>query len=188
MRRPRWCSAVGIPLALAVLLTACTQQEDPPAPTPSQPQASGSSEVPADCTTTATSSDAVTQALATAQAGTRICVTGSGLADADLGVGTSGAPDRPVTLVGEGSTPVRSITVTADHVVVEGFAAVDGEGIELAGTGLTVRGNQVERAELDGISCEDRARTPDRGQHGRRGRRLGDPRRGRTDHRAAATR
>jgi hypothetical protein len=57
--------------------------------------------------------------------------------------------------VGEGSTPVGSVTVAADHVVVQGFATEGGDGIALSGTGLVVRGNQVERADLDGISCED---------------------------------
>jgi hypothetical protein len=97
----------------------------------------------------------VAQALADASPGATICVTGEGLRDAALEVRTSGTVDDPVTLMGEGSTPVRSVTVTADHVVVQGFAAVGGDGIALAGTGLAVRGNRVEKADLDGISCED---------------------------------
>jgi predicted nucleic acid-binding Zn ribbon protein len=155
VRRSRWCQAAGVPLALALLLTACTEQGSPPAPTPSQPQASGPSSAPGTCTATATSSDDAARALDAAQAGSTICVTGSALGDADLQVRTSGTPDRPVTLAGEGSTPVRSITVKADHVVVQGFAAVNGDGIAVQGTGLTVRKNRVERADLDGISCED---------------------------------
>ena len=81
---------------------------------------------PADCTATATSGDDVARALADAAAGSTICVTGDGLRDADLAVGTSGTADRPVTLAGEGSTPVRAVIVSADHVVVQGFAAVGG--------------------------------------------------------------
>jgi hypothetical protein len=154
--RHRWTSAAGIPLALALLLSACSGDGTPGDGTAGDgtqaPRASGSSP---DCTATATSEDAVAQALAAAEAGSTICVTGDGLREADLAVQASGTPDRPVALIGEGATPVRSVTVTADHVVVQGFAAVGGDGIALAGTGLAVRGNRVERADLDGISCEE---------------------------------
>ena len=153
MRRYRWCNAAGVPLALALLLTACTDHGSPPARA-SQPQA-GPSSATAHCTATATSSDDVSRALASARAGSTICVTGTGLRDAELEITSSGLPDQPVTLAGEGATPVRSIRVTADHVVVQGFAAVDGDGIALEGTDLTVRNNRVEKADLDGISCED---------------------------------
>jgi hypothetical protein len=141
-----------VPLALALLLSACTGNGGSPAPSSSPPGASGD---PAGCTATATGEDDVAQALAGAAPGSTICVTGEGLRDADLVVRASGAENRPVVLVGEGSTPVRSVTVTADHVVVQGFAAVGGDGITLSGTGLVVRGNRVEKADLDGISCED---------------------------------
>lgn len=151
MRGSRWHGAAGVPLALALLLSACTEEGSPP----SRTQAGGSSTAPMNCTATTTDADDVAQALAAAQPGTTICVTGTGLGDADVEITSSGVADQPVTLAGEGATPIRSIRVTADHVVVQGFAAVDGDGIELAGTGLTVRNNRVERADLDGISCED---------------------------------
>jgi hypothetical protein len=141
----------AVPLALALLLCACTGNGEPPAPSP-QPGPSGD---PAACAATAATEDDVARELAVAAAGSTICVTGDGLRDADLVVRTSGSEDRPVVLVGEGSTPVRSVTVTADHVVVQGFAAVGGDGITLSGTGLVVRGNQVGQADLDGISCEE---------------------------------
>lgn len=139
------------PLALALLLSGCSDDGGPPA-SPSGNAASGNA---ADCTVTAAGEDDLARALTDAAAGSTICVTGDGLRDADLMVRTSGTGEEPVSVLGEGSTPVRSVTVTADHVVVQGFAAVEGDGIALAGTGLAVRGNHVERADLDGISCEE---------------------------------
>jgi hypothetical protein len=147
-RRP-----AALPLALALLMSACSGDGDTPAPPSSEPGATAPTA--AECTATATTAGDVTAALAGAAPGSTVCVTGDGLRDADLVVRVSGTADRPVGLVGEGTTPVRSVTVTADHVVVQGFAAVGGEGIALAGTGLAVRGNQVENADRDGISCED---------------------------------
>jgi len=155
LRRSRWCTAAGLPLALALILAGCTGPESPADPTPSSPRADASSAAPVDCDTTASDAGAVTDALAGASAGSTVCVTGTDLGDADLRITTSGEADRPVTLAGEGATPVRSIAVTADNVVVQGFAAVEGDGIMLEGAGLTVRDNRVEKADLDGISCED---------------------------------
>jgi parallel beta helix pectate lyase-like protein len=142
-------------LAGALLLTACVGGGASPAPTPSAPGAAGPSGAQSGCTATVTTDDEAARVLAVAVAGSTVCATGDGLRDADLVVQGSGTNDRPVVLAGEGATPVRSITVTADHVVVQGFAAVGGQGIALSGTGLTVRGNRVEKADLDGISCED---------------------------------
>jgi hypothetical protein len=153
--RTRWSRTALGALVLALALTACSGDEESPAPPSSAPQASPSTADPAGCTVTATTQDEATQALTGAEAGATVCVTGTALSEADLAVATSGAADRPVTLRGEGTTPVRSITVRANHVVVEGFSAVGGDGIALAGNGLVVRGNRVERADLDGISCEE---------------------------------
>jgi hypothetical protein len=147
----------AVPLALALLLSACTGDGGAPPPSSAETETEtgvgGPPGEPADCTTTASSEDDVAQALEDASPGSTICVTGDGLRDADLVVRASGTRESPVALVGEGETPVRSVTVTADHVVVQGLAAVGGEGIALDGTGLTVRGNRVEQADLDGISC-----------------------------------
>jgi hypothetical protein len=149
----------AIPLGLAaLLLTGCTDPVSSPRPSDSRGQASStapSSGAPVDCSTTATSEDEVRQAVLTVTPGSTVCVTGDGLGDADLVLAVSGTAERPVVLAGEGATPVRSVTVQADHVVVQGFAAVGGEGIVLDGTGLTVRGNEVRDAARDGISCEE---------------------------------
>jgi hypothetical protein len=141
-----------------LVLTACTSGGGSPGSDASgSSSASGSSaaSAPSGCTVTANSEGEVRDALAAASAGSTVCVTGDGLRGADLVVDVSGTPDRPVGVVGEGATPVRSVTVTGDHVVVQGVAAVGGAGISLAGTGLVVRGNRVEKADLDGISCDD---------------------------------
>jgi hypothetical protein len=141
------------------VLTACFSGGGSPTASPSRTGATASTGATgtagAGCTATVTSEDEAAQELAGAAAGSTVCVTGDGLRDADLVVGSSGTEESPVALTGDGSTPVRSITVMADHVVVRGFAAVGGDGIALSGTGLAVRDNRVERADLDGISCEE---------------------------------
>ena len=107
------------------------------------------------CTVDALHPDAARAALDVASAGTTVCVGGAGLRDADLTVTRSGTPDRPVVLRGIG-TVVRSVHVDADHVVVEGLTTVGGDGIVLAGAGISVRGNEVRDSASDGISCERR--------------------------------
>lgn len=110
--------------------------------------------LPADCTTTVGDPAATMGALDAASAGDTICLEGDRLRDTDLVVSRSGTADRPITLAG-GGAPVRSVTVQADHVVVEGLTVVDGEGIVLAGGGLVARSNEVRNATADGISCEE---------------------------------
>jgi hypothetical protein len=94
------------------------------------------------------------RALHDAGAATTVCVLGDGLAGTDVVVRTSGEPGRPVVVVSTG-TRVRSLVVEADHVVMQGFVAADGDGIVLSGTDLVARGNEVRAAAEDGISCED---------------------------------
>jgi hypothetical protein len=141
-------SPVLLLLALALLLAGCTADAESPRAAPPSPDSD-------DCAATATDGDGLAGALEEAAAGSTICVTGDGLRDVDVEVRTSGTPDRPVSLTGEGGTPVGSITVVADHVVVQGFATTGGDGIMLIGSGLVVRDNRVEQADLDGISCEE---------------------------------
>lgn len=128
----------------ALLLTACTSGAEPEAAAPTGPDG---------CTVSAGTAAGAQLALDEAQGGSTVCVTAD-LLDADLRLERSGTEDAPIRLLGDGAT-VRSLTVEdEEHVVVEGFVVVDGDGIVLSGRSLVVRGNEVRGAELDGISCE----------------------------------
>lgn len=129
----------------AAVVVACTAagQPSPPAGTA------------IDCDVTATDPAAATAALEAAVPGGVVCVRGDGLRDADLLVTRSGTRDRPIVLAGD-ATAVRSVEVAADHVVIQGFLVAGGEGVVVAGGGVTVRDNEVRDAVLDGISCEER--------------------------------
>lgn len=107
-----------------------------------------------DCAVDAEGPEEVQQAMADAHGGTTICVRGDTLGETDLVVEASGTRDRPVVLAAEGAQ-VRSIAVRGDFVVIQGFAVVDGEGIDVRGQGLVVRANEIRGAGQDGISCEE---------------------------------
>lgn len=141
-------------LAVVVLLIAVAScSTNTRSPGPERPGA--------DCTTEAADAPALIEAVAEVQPGAVVCVgtratdddvDTAGLADADLSVTRGGTADEPVTARGNGAT-VRSVTVEADHVVIEDFVVADGEGIRLSGTGLLARGNTVRGAQGGGIVC-----------------------------------
>lgn len=131
-------------VAAAGVLAACTTERPPgPGAAPGSPP----------CTSTAQTADNARAALDRAGPGDVVCLRGNDLADADLTLTRSGTPQAPVTVVGD-RTAVRSLRVEADHATVQGLATVPGgAGIDLAGSGLVVRGNDVRGAVEDGISC-----------------------------------
>lgn len=128
--------------AVALLLGACGEGSH-----------SGPAPQTRDCTTTATQPEEAQAALDRAAPGQKLCFSGTGLASADLVLSRSGAPEAPITLHGLDVT-VRSVTVESDQVVVDGFTTDQGEGLVLAGAGITARDNTVLDAQQDGISCE----------------------------------
>jgi hypothetical protein len=90
------------------------------------------------------------------QPGDVICYTDD--LDEPLKINTSGTEDAPIVYSGDGSTRVPGITVTADHVVVQGFVSdgADSTGIWAAGRGVTVADNTVTQVrhtddDVDGI-------------------------------------
>lgn len=109
---------------------------------------------PAACTKTITSRRRVTKALATARSGSTVCLTGTGFGTTDLVITRSGTSAAPLRVQGDNTT-VRSVQVTADHVIIEGFNAFGGDGIDAKGTDITIRNNVVVDANLDGITCGD---------------------------------
>ena len=139
-------------MCAAVLVAGCgaTAEEPPQVPVPSAP----SSVAPVDCGVTLSGPDDAERALAAAGPGSILCVTGEGLADADLVLERSGSADEPIVLAGEDAT-VRSVVVRGDFVVVQGLRTTGGTGIELEGRGLAVRASVVNGAGEDGISCEE---------------------------------
>lgn len=108
---------------------------------------------PITCTHTATDPEQARVQLAQAAPGQTLCFAGDKLHGAELKATASGTPEQPIVLVGRDTT-VGAVSVDADHVVVDGFTTVDGDGLTLEGTGLTVRGTEVLRAHDDGISCQ----------------------------------
>ncbi|MCA1671247.1 MAG: right-handed parallel beta-helix repeat-containing protein, partial [Actinobacteria bacterium] len=108
--------------------------------------------LPADCSTTIVDPGVATAVLARVLPGEKVCLSGDGLADAELTVQTSGTPRQPITVVADGA-PIRSLNVEADHVIVDGFSLIDGDGLTMKGRGLVARNNMVYNAAADGIVC-----------------------------------
>ena len=145
----RGAPLLGMAGAAVVLLVAgCTAAEDP-VPLPSAAPSFGA----LDCTVTVDATGPAEEALAAAEPGSTVCITGDDLRDADFVLSRSGEPGRPIVVAADGAQ-VRSVSVQADFAVVQGFAVVDGEGITLSGRGLGAVDNHVARAAIDGISCE----------------------------------
>ncbi len=131
-------------VAAAGVLAACTTERSP---------APGGVPRTAGCTSAAQTATEAQTALDRAGPGDVVCLRGDGLADADLTLARSGTPQAPVTVAGD-RTSVRSLRVSGDHATVQGLATEPGgAGIDLDGSGLVVRGNEVRGAVEDGISC-----------------------------------
>ena len=150
-----WIAALTLAIA-----SGCGGQSPPvaPSPWPSSPSGPTSSAgpngaAPPPCTRTVSQADEIRPALDAASPGTTLCFTGGDLSGTDVTVARSGAAKAPITLRSDGAA-VRSIHVTADHVVLEGFTVADGEGIFLKGADLAVRHNTVHDSKMGGITCE----------------------------------
>jgi hypothetical protein len=109
----------------------------------------------ANCTKRVGDGASLQQALAAAAPGQKICAVGN-MGGSRLQVNRSGTPGNPITVIGNGSTPVKGITVDASNVVVGGFTAVNPQapGIELSGNNITVRNNTVKHptgGDYDGL-------------------------------------
>jgi hypothetical protein len=107
------------------------------------------------CTSRVAEASALSSALGAASAGSRICVTGD-LGSTRLTVRTGGTAQAPVTVVGNGTTRTKGITVEANHVVVDGFQVVGAQapGISIKGDDITVRNNTVDHptgGDADGL-------------------------------------
>lgn len=103
--------------------------------------------------------DAARSLLDDADPGDVVCITGPAFAGVDLTITRSGERGAPIRLVGVDVVAVRSVTVDADDVSVESLSVAGGDGIVASGTRLTISGNTVSDARLDGISCEPCAGT-----------------------------
>lgn len=153
--RARWTAlrlrvvrVIAAAAAVVLVLVLSWDGARPPTPLP----AMDAPQVQVQCTESADRAEDVARLLANADAGMTMCVTGDSLRDADLVLQASGSAERPISIVAN-DTVVHSVTVTADHVVVQGFIVEGGDGIVLEGTGLVARHNVVRDATDDGISC-----------------------------------
>ena len=140
-------------IGLALIVSGCTVGERPDAPPPSAPPPSNQAgPLPADCADRITDPEQASDALAQAQPGTAVCLSGDGLQDAELEMTTSGTPQQPITIVADGAT-MRSLSVRGDHVVVQGLTLRDGDGLTMTGRGLVARNNVIYNAAENGLAC-----------------------------------
>ncbi len=93
---------------------------------------------PQACTSIATDADAMTAALAKAAPGDRICVLGG--IGRRLVLRRSGTAAAPISVLGDGHTSVKGITVLASHITVSGINAIRpwAPGISLTGNDITL--------------------------------------------------
>jgi hypothetical protein len=108
---------------------------------------------PSECRETIVDSGLAQAALDSARPGSRVCLSGDGLSQAELTMTVSGTQDEPIVVSGDNAV-LRGLNVRADHVVVESLMFVDGSGLTLQGEGHVVRDNLLRGATLDGILCE----------------------------------
>lgn len=156
------CVIVRLTAVVACLVaTSCT--DDNPSVLPGSEQATdATASTPADgeagteqdpCPDPIHGVNEAVAALDGAMPGSIVCITGDEFAGVELSLTRSGEQGDPVRLIGRDAT-VRSVTIDADDVSVEGLSVVGGEGIEAAGTRLSISSNTVEDARLDGIRCD----------------------------------
>jgi len=149
--RVRWLCATMI--ALALIISSCTAAPGPSLPG-APPPSNQVGPLPAECAGRITEPDQASAALQRVRPGSIVCLSGDGLADAELEVTTSGTPQQPITIVADGAT-MRSLNVNADYVVIQGLTLRDGDGLTMAGRGLVARNNVVYNATADGVECRD---------------------------------
>ena len=138
-------------IGLVLIVSGCTAAPDAPPPG-GPPPTNQVGPLPADCADRIIEPEQASAALAQAQPGSRMCLSGDGLHDAELEVTASGTPQQPITIVADGAT-MRSMNVEADYVIIEGLTLRDGDGLTMAGRGLVARNNVIYNAAKDGLAC-----------------------------------
>ncbi|HEY6421742.1 MAG TPA: right-handed parallel beta-helix repeat-containing protein, partial [Pseudonocardiaceae bacterium] len=145
----RWL--VSAMLVLTVI--GCTSSQPSVEPPPGAPPPSNQAgPLPADCPSKITDADRASTALAQVQPGGVVCLSGDGLAAAELSVTTSGTAAAPIMILADGAA-MRGVSVKADYVIVAGLALRDGSGLKMAGRGLVARNNVIYNATKDGLAC-----------------------------------
>ncbi|MGH3818789.1 MAG: right-handed parallel beta-helix repeat-containing protein [Pseudonocardiaceae bacterium] len=147
----RWLCATMIGLVL--IISSCTASPGA-APPGGPPPSNQAGPLPAECTDRVTEPGQASAALQRVRPGSTVCLSGDGLADAELEVTTSGAPQQPITIVADGAT-LRTLNVNADYVVVQGLTLRDGDGLTMTGRGLVARNNVIYNATANGLECRD---------------------------------
>ncbi|MGH3912866.1 MAG: right-handed parallel beta-helix repeat-containing protein [Pseudonocardiaceae bacterium] len=118
------------------------------------PPPGGASSPPPECTSTVSDPAGAAAAVDQARPGDVVCFTGARFLDLVIEMRASGTAEEPITLSGYGTT-LRSIGVSADHVIVTGFVLADGDGLNLRGHGVQAHHNVVRNAGRDGIVCTE---------------------------------
>lgn len=146
-------SLLAMTTGLVLIVSGCTADESPGGPSLDAPPAPNEiGPLPVACVDKITEPEQARAAVAQAQPGSSVCLSGDRLADAELEVTTSGTAQQPITIVGDGLT-VRSVEVKADHVVIEGLTIRDGDGLTMTGRGLIARNNVIYNAASSGLAC-----------------------------------
>jgi parallel beta-helix repeat protein len=146
----RPCATV---IGLILIIGGCTAAPGP-APPMGPPPSSRTGPLPAECVSQITEAHQASVALQRVGPGSIVCLSGAGLADAELEVTTSGTSQQPITIVADGAA-ARSMNVKADFVVIQGLTLRDGDGLTMAGRGLVARNNVVYNASRNGLECRD---------------------------------
>jgi parallel beta-helix repeat protein len=138
-------------IGLAVIISGCVAAPGPPPPS-GPPPANEAGPLPPECPSRITDADQARTALQRVQPASLVCLSGDRLRDAELQVRTSGTREQPIRIISDGAA-VRSLTVKADYVVIQGLTLMNGDGLTMTGRGLLARQNVVYNATADGVEC-----------------------------------
>jgi parallel beta-helix repeat protein len=140
-------------IGLVLIVSGCSAARSSGTPPPGAPPPSNNvGPLPADCANRITDPEQASEALARVRPGSTVCLSGDGLTDAELEVATSGTRQQPIRIIADGAT-IRSMSVKADYVVIQGLTMRDGNGLTMAGVGLVARDNVIYNAAEDGLAC-----------------------------------